>query len=373
MKKVLITYASAGDGHKKAAEAIYKSFLECKGAEVISIDALNYTTRFFKFFYKRTYIVMIKRFPWLWGFFYQVLNNRFFFIIAYPFRAIVNHINSKKLREFLIRENFDIIISTHFFAPYVISRLKDQGKISARLINMVTDYRLHLFWIEKNVDKYIVAAESTKQDFLKRGIDKDKIIVLGIPVRKQFANISSQADARSTLGLAEDKFTILIMRGGLGVGPIKDILLYLQRLDIDFQVIAVCGHNDMLKQELKLVAENSVKSIKIIGFSHNVAVLMAASDIMISKAGGITVSESLSVGLPIISINPIPGQETGNADFLIKNKIGFMAKDLNEINIIIDKFYRLPDERDKLKNNIKDTGRPYAAEDIVKLVREMTA
>jgi processive 1,2-diacylglycerol beta-glucosyltransferase len=373
MKKVLITYASAGDGHKKAAEAIYKSFLGCKDAKVISIDALNYTTRFFKFFYKRTYIVMIKRFPWLWGFFYQVLNNRFFFLIAAPFRSIVNHVNSKRLKEFLIKENFDIIISTHFFAPYVISRLKEQGKVSARLINVVTDFRLHLFWIEKNVDKYIVATESTKQDFLKRGIDKDKIIALGIPVRKQFTNISSQADARSTLGIAEDKFTILIMRGGLGVGPIKDILLNLQRLDMDFQVIAVCGHNNMLKQELKLVAENSEKSIKIIGFSHNVAVLMAASDIMISKAGGITVSESLSVGLPIISINPIPGQETGNADFLIKNEIGFIAKDLNEINNIIDKFYRLPDERDKLKNNIKDTGRPSAAEGIVKLALEMTA
>ncbi len=372
MKKVLITYASAGDGHKKAAEAIYKSFLEYKDTEVISIDALNYTTRFFKFFYKRTYIVMIKRFPWLWGFFYQVLNNRFFFIIAAPFRAIVNHVNSMRLKEFLLNENFDIILSTHFFASYVISRLKEQGRISASLINVVTDYRLHLFWIEKNVDKYIVAAESTRQDFLKRGIGKDKIIALGIPVRKQFANISSQADARRVLGLAADKFTILIMRGGLGVGPIKDILLHLQRLDIDFQVIAVCGHNSMLEQELKLVAENSEKRIKIIGFSHNVAVLMAASDIMISKAGGITVSESLSIGLPIISINPIPGQETGNADFLIRNNIGFMARNLDEINSIIDKFYRLPDKRDRLKKDIKDTGRPYAAGDIVKLAREMT-
>jgi processive 1,2-diacylglycerol beta-glucosyltransferase len=374
MKKVLIIYASAGDGHKKAAEAIYKGFLE-SGDDIhaIPIDSLNYTTRFFKFFYKRTYIVLIKKFPWAWGFFYRVLDNRFFFLLAAPFRMLTNYINSKRLREFLIEENFDLIVSTHFFAPYVISRLKAKSLLSSRLINVITDFKPHLFWIAKHVDRYIVASEQTRQDLAARGISSDKVIALGIPVRRQFTGLVSRQDARRSLGLDDNKFTILIMRGGLGVGPIKEILLNLEKLDIDYQAIAVCGHNSSLKRELEDIARRSKRNIRIIGFSHNVAMLMSSSDIMISKAGGITVSESLSMGIAVICVNPIPGQESGNTEFLMRNGIGFKAKGLDDINHIIDRFWQSPEKREKLAGDIRKISRPYSADDIVKLAKEMMA
>ena len=135
MKKILITYASAGDGHKKAAEAIYRQFLDVAGdAEIVFVDSLNYATRSFKFSYRRIYIILIKYMPWLWGFFYHLLNNRFFFFIARPFRILVNTINSKKLINFLLKEQFDIIISTHFFATEVISRYKEKSVLPAPFV-----------------------------------------------------------------------------------------------------------------------------------------------------------------------------------------------------------------------------------------------
>jgi len=372
MKKVLITYASAGDGHKKAAEAIYKQFLDtASGAEVIFIDSLNYTTRFFKFFYKRIYIILIKYLPWLWGFFYHTLNNRFFFLLVSPFRALINTFNSKKLTDFLLREQFDIIISTHFFAVDVISRFKEKAALEALLVNVVTDFKAHLYWIAKNIDKYVVAAESVRQGFVERGVGSQKIAVLGVPVRKRFGIPVSKETARKALNLLPDKFTILVMGGGLGVGPIKEVVSGLQRIDFDCQIIVVCGHNKLLFRELNVMAVNFVKKTLVKGFCHNIDTLMAASEIMISKAGGVTVSESLARGLPIICIKPIPGQEDGNAEFLFNHNIGFWLKDRGEINDTISKFFYSTDSAESLKKKIKSLARPNSAKEITELAIEM--
>ena len=233
-KKILIIYASAGDGHKKAAEAIYKQFQNiASGAEVVYIDSLNYATRFFKFFYKRIYIILIKYLPWLWGFFYHTLNNRFFFLLVSPFRTFTNTLNSKRLIDFLLKEQFDIIISTHFFASEVISRFKEKSAPEALLVNVVTDFKAHLYWIAENIDKYVVASECVKEGFVNRGVDSKRIAVLGVPVRERFSIAVSKEAAREELNLPQNKFTILVMGGGLGVGPIKEVVSDLQEVDFE--------------------------------------------------------------------------------------------------------------------------------------------
>ncbi|MDD5503704.1 MAG: glycosyltransferase [Candidatus Omnitrophica bacterium] len=372
MKKILVIYASAGDGHKKAAEAIYKSLLYYKAdVLVMPIDSLNYTTRFFKFFYKRTYIIMIKKFPWLWGFFYRLLNIRFFFVLASLFRMIANIANSKRLAKFLRAENFDVIVSTHFFAPYIISRLKKKGLIKSRLINVITDFMPHLYWISDCVDIYTVAANETALGLENMGVTREKIMPLGIPVRKQFLTVTLKQQARARLGLDSGRFTILMMRGGLGVGPVIQILKRLRALTFNLQVIVVCGHNTALRSQVSAVDMGPGKNIQVTGFSHDVAQLMAASDIMVSKAGGITVAEALSIGLPIICFNPIPGQEQANALFLTENNIGFKAKTLNDINAIIENVRHNPASCNELEKRIRQAGKPSAAIDIAGLALGM--
>jgi processive 1,2-diacylglycerol beta-glucosyltransferase len=203
------------------------------------------------------------------------------------------------------------------------------------------------------------------------GVARERIMPLGIPVRRQFSSAASRQQARAGLGLAGDKFTILMMRGGLGVGPVEEVLVRLRVLPFDLQAIVVCGHNTILRKRMDAVDLGPGKGIKVIGFSHNVAMLMAASDIMIGKAGGITVAEALSMGLPIICFNPIPGQEWGNTSFLADNNLGFKVKGLDEINAIIEDMWRNPFSRGELERRIRQAGRPGAAGDTVRLALRM--
>jgi len=373
MKKVLIIHASAGDGHKKAAEALYESFLNLDNNKIkaVLVDALEYTTPFFGFGYKKAYEIMIKRMPWIWGFLYHMLNNRFFFAVATPFRRLVNGLNSRRLEKFILKENFDLVLSTHFFAPEVISYLKEKGLSQVKLINISTDFKPHRFWIAKNIDRYFVASEITKQGFIKMGLSEDKISVSGIPISRKFNALASKEHARNSIGIKEDKFTILLMGGGLGIGPIKEILLDLQKLSFDFQIIAVCGRNESLADELGKLSCSLNKKTIVYGFTNQIDTLMAASDIMISKTGGATVSESLAAGLPIIALRPIPGQETGNVAFLCGNGIGFWVKRLDEINGIIIRLFKSKEDIDKLKSSIRHWSKPRAAEDIARLAMEM--
>jgi len=220
------------------------------------------------------------------------------------------------------------------------------------------------------VDKYIVAADSVKEGFVNAGVDSKRIDVLGIPIRSQFMRLLSKEQARSKLNLSLSKFTVLVMGGGLGVGPIKDVVLDLQDLSQECQIIVVCGHNKILYNELDNLKRSFTKHTTVLGFSHNIDILMAASDIMISKVGGVSASESLSRGLPIICLKPIPGQEMGNAQFLFDERIGFRAKDVSMISPIIEGFLRNKIKQVEISHKAKLLSRPDSAINIVKLVME---
>jgi processive 1,2-diacylglycerol beta-glucosyltransferase len=372
MKKILITYALAGDGHKKAAEALYESFLNSHNTQTKAVlaDVLDYASPFFRFTYKKTYEVLIRYAPWLWGFFYNLLNNRFFYLIAKPFRRFLNSINSRRFTEFIINEKFDLVLSTHFFPPEVISGLKKKGISGVKLVTVVTDFKAHRYWIAKYTDMYVVASNAVKEDFISMGVLPDKIKVLGIPIAIKFNSLLSRARAREEAGM-ENKFTVLLMGGGMGVGPIKKILLNLQKIDFDFQVITVCGRNKALEDKLRAMCGVFDKKTKIYGFTENIDILMSASDIMISKTGGATVSESLACGIPIIVLRPIPGQETANARFLYDSGIGFKIRGLKGINNIIEEFFNKKNHSANLTARIKELSTPQAADDIFKLALEI--
>ena len=180
----------------------------------------------------------------------------------------------------------------------------------------------------------------------------------------------SKEQARSKLDLSLNKFTVLVMGGGLGVGPIKDVVLGLQDLSQMCQIVVVCGHNKVLYKELNDLEPSFTKPTMVLGFSHNIDIIMAASDIMVSKVGGVSASESLSRGLPIICLKPIPGQEMGNAQFLFDNKIGFRAKEVSMINPIIESFLHNKIKQVEISHKARLLSRPDSAINIVKLVME---
>ena len=368
MKKILVVYGSAGEGHKKAAIAIYEQLRRLCGpdTQITLIDSLDYTNRFFKFAYKMGYIFLVKYVPTLWGFFYYLLDNRLFFLLNQPFRRLTNGLNSRKLVNFLKKENFEICVSTHFLATEVITHLKKRGEIDINLITVVTDYKSHLFWLSKYVDSYIVAAEDTKQDLISRGIEKDKIKVFGIPIDNKFSVEKSKEKIIQKLKAGKHKFTILVMGGGFGVGPIKEIVMQIQPLNIDCQVLVVCGHNKTLFEELSAMKARFTKPTLIYGFCNNMDEIMCLADIMVSKVGGMASSESLVSQLPIIAIAPIPGQEMRNAKFMLDNGVGFRIKRPKEVVAIVSGLTSNESEFLKIKEKIAELAKPKAAEDIAR-------
>ena len=361
-KKVLILYASAGHGHEKAAKAIYEACQELPGEPITAkiADTILLASSFYGNLYRQSYLMQIKYTPWLWGIFYYSLDQDWIYGWMRWLRRLLNSVTARRLERLIIEENPSTIITTHFLSTEVTSRLKENGKTNARIINVVTDYMPHHIWLAKFVDIYVVALRETKEQLVKWGVPPDKIKVLGIPIEKKFmASVSSQ-EARLRLSLDPVAFTLLITSGGAGIGSMKNVIENLLRLKKPIQILAVCGTNKALFEGLSLKAKK-YPMLKIFGFVNNMNELMAASDIVIGKGGGLTITESFSQGKPMILFQSIPGQEARNAACVQKYKAGFVADSLNEIVRKVDELLESPDELDSIRKGVREMYMPDTA------------
>jgi processive 1,2-diacylglycerol beta-glucosyltransferase len=369
VKKILITYATAGIGHKKAATALKKTFDEMspKNTEVILIDSLNYAPPSFKKSYLAVYLLAVNKLSAIWGFMYYLTDNFYINLIVSKLRRFNNWLNGKRFVEYLEELRPDVIISTHFFASEVVGNLKKKGRLNSRLITVVTDYRLHSWWVAPCTDIYTVYTEDAKADLMNWGIPPDKIRVLGIPVEPDFSRRQEKDRIRAKMNLKKEMFTVLLVGGGFGVGPIEEIVRSIAAITKPIQVIVVCGHNEELVDKIKKVSTASKAHMVILGYVDNVYELMEVSDVLISKSGGMTVSESLAKELPLLTISPIPGQETKNFDFLIKEKAALKIKKPSEVGRMLEDLISNPDKLARIKDSVKRIRKPDAAKDIAEL------
>lgn len=373
MKKILIAYATAGIGHKKAAMAVKAALDEMapRNAQVTMIDALDYTNAFFKWTYLKAYLLMVNKLPSFWGISYYLTNNRCLNIVVSILRRFNNWLNSKKLAEYLIAEKYDVIISTHFFASEVISDLKKRGALNSRLVTIVTDYRLHSWWVADRTDIYVVAGRDAKDDFAPWRVDPERIKVLGIPVEPVFSRTQDRAKILETAQFKDGVFTILVIGGGFGVGPIEDIIKVIGGVSSPLQVTIVCGHNEELVKKIEALKSGMRCRMNILGFVNNVYDYMEISDVLISKSGGITVTESLAKDLPVIVIAPIIGQETRNADFIVKHGAAVKLARVSDLKGLIEDLASSPEKCRRMKDSIRAIKRPSACYDVAKLAIEL--
>lgn len=370
-KKVLIIHATAGSGHTKASQAIYKAFNQIKGdLEVKIINSLDYTNTFFKWSYPNIYVFLVNRIPLIWGFFYYFLDNSFFYPLVSWIRHLTNWINSKSLARFIEQYQPDLIINTHFLAPDVIT-MAGRGRIKAHLISVITDYRAHSFWIAKGVDTYVVPYEETKTDLIKRAVSPDKIKVLGMPIDPIFSKSVDKDEIRNRFNIKAGRFTVLVGSGGFGIGPIESLVKEIMELDIPIQLLVVCGKNELLFSAIKKLAEKAPFPVAAFGFIDNMHELMSISDIIVTKSGGMVCAEALAKELPIVGIFPIPGQESRNLNLLLRKKIAFKLKKTSSIKSLLTGLYNNKDQLDKLKKRVLDARRPFASLDIVKMALEI--
>lgn len=372
--ETLIVYAKAGAGHKRAAEAALGALKRQGSGDVILVDCLDYTNSWFRRFYPQCYLLVVRFFPLLWAVIYYVLDNRKLYFLVKPLRRWANGLVSRRFAAFLKKEKPKVIISTHFFASEISAALKKKGGINSVIISVVTDFGLHSFWESEDVDLFIAASEDTRKDMLARGIPEEKIKVLGIPIDPPLRGFE-QKQLRREMELSEGAFTILVVGGGFGIGPIKKIVITLDKLATELknkmQVVVVCSHNQGLYRQMQALSAKLQIKTKIFSFVPNLYNVMAVSDLIISKSGGLTTSESLAQGLPMVIISPIPGQETKNCNLLVKKGAAIRIDRLEELKKVVQELLAEPQKLAAMRKQTAGLAHPDSAADIAVLTQEL--
>ncbi|MBU1998809.1 MAG: hypothetical protein KKE64_04855, partial [Candidatus Omnitrophica bacterium] len=299
---------------------------------------------------------------WLWAVSFDVTSVKSLRWIVNGIKFVVNSLNTKGFSRYLIRENPDFIISTHFLPPYIASQLKINKRIKSSLITVITDFGVHPFWLTRKSDIYCVASEYTKKVLIREwAVDQRQIKVSGIPIDRKFKKKLSRQELASKLEINHREFTVLVVTGSFGIGPIEETV---DLLDNQVQVLAVCANNKKLYQRLK---NKGYSTVKVFGFVNNIEELMSVSDLIVTKPGGLSISELLVKQLAPVFVSPIPGQETANIKAMDYFGIGLIADSPLAVKSMVLDYRNNPLKLCAQKEKIFLVAKPDAAEEIYKL------
>lgn len=363
--KALLISIKAGYGHHSTAQAIMHYFNE-QNIECTMLDTFEYINPRLNDSVNKGYLMSTKYTPEAFGKLYSTLDKKEEKYDKYSIISILSNIVSHKLRDYIEEYNPDVIIATHSFASMVVTYLKEKGHINCPTIGIITDFTVHPFWESCELDYYVLASELLVNQAQKKGIDSNKILTTGIPVKAQFATKLDKAEARKQLGI-KDKTTILLMMGSMGFGNIDKTLESINKLDNDFQILCVCGNNDKMKREVE--KGEWEKDTYVYGFVDNVHIMMDASDFIITKPGGLTMSEALAKNIPPVIMNPIPGQEDRNMEFLVNNGAAIMVTETFPVEEALYQLFNTPWRVELLKKSVENLGKPNAAKDLCNFIK----
>lgn len=367
--RILILSVSAGGGHGHAAEAL-RNYIESEvpNSDIKIIDTLKYINPIIDKVVIGSYLKSLKITPALYGKIYTYSEGDYN-KIASTISSKFNKIMTYKLAPLVSEFNPDMIISTHPFPTEMDSIMKEKHNIMTPCITIITDYYPHTSWLHPNIDAYVVSNQDMIDEMISRGIPKDTIYNLGIPVESDFMGKFDRDDTLHELKLDKNKSTILVMGGSLGMGKIKDICEQLDKIIMDIQIIVITGKNQKLYDDLLKSKEAFSKEIRIIGFTNKVNKYMQASDLLLTKPGGLTVTEALICKIPMGIFSPIPGHEEKNAEFLIKNNLAINICDINTCKSKIENLLNSPNRLRTMKDNCEKFAKPNSGNDIVKLIK----
>lgn len=330
-KRILILSEAFGTGHTKAAEALKEGILLLQPHWSVEVIELGIWLRpRLSQLITGLYLKTLRYSPRLWGAFYRKVQNR---TVKPNVEYILHRIFYKEVAKLIQQTQPDMIVCTHPFPSAVISRLKRIG-LSIPLSTVITDYGAHGSWISSGVDRYYLPCAKVSEELVKMGVPADRLSVTGIPTHPKFWLKEDKAAIRQKLGLKE-KPTLLCMGGGLGVGLSAAMMKSLCQYKDSIQILVVTGKNKNLFKEIKENPEMNHPHIHVYPFVENIDELMDASDILITKPGGVTCTEAMSKGIPMILLEPIPGQEEDNSRYIIENRLGISIDSLEDINLFL--------------------------------------
>lgn len=367
--KVVVTHVPAGSGHEKAAEAVWVALRQMSpGTEAVLLNALDGMSPWYQWSFTQGYLGLIHRYPYLWGAAYHLLDLRGLAWAAYPLHRMSNASHGKILEKILLRQNPDVVVSTHFFPAEVAAYLKCRRRLNARLITVLTDLLPHSVWISPCVDTYVVGSPVTRQALLERGIPDGRIQVIGIPIDPKFSKPLDRNEAGQRLDLQAGRFTILICSGGFGTGPVSKFVTALHRIQTPLQLLVVTGKNSALLRRLESIQEKIPHALKLYGFVDNMEELMTVSDLMVTKPGGLSCAEAMAKGLPLLLISPIPGQEARNARILVEQGIAVLARNPREFPDLLEQLRNNPSRLQEIARRGKAASFPGSASSVARLV-----
>ena len=369
IERIAIFSVSAGSGHVRAAQALQAAAaLSHPDVEVVHIDLMELVPKLFRTIYTDTYIKLIEQHPAFWGYLYDKTDRDKSDSSLSRLRRAVENINTRKLKKALNDIAPDHVICTHFLPAQLLSRQIRKGKFHKPVWVQVTDFDVHALWIHKGMSGYFAAHEELAGRIAERGVPAEHVHVSGIPIMPGFSDKFSRTECCLTLGLDPARKTLLLMSGGAGLGDNIKLAERLLNMDGEFQLIAMAGKNEKLLKKLTTLALRFPGRLLPLGFINSIERVMAASDLAITKPGGLTSSECLAMGLPMIIVSPIPGQEERNSDFLLEQGIALKACDADALAWRVKLLLKEPERLETMREKARLLGRPDAARRVLDCV-----
>lgn len=370
----MILSVTAGAGHKRTAEALKKAAEEAEpSCEVVILDTFRYANPFLEKMVLGTYMEIIKLSPVIYGYLYrqaeqgQPLASH----VKIEFNRLLNLLAAPRLVEYIKTFQPEAIVCTHPFPLGIVSHMKKKGIFKGPLLATITDFTLHSFWVFPEVDIYFIGAQALFPHFDEFRIDRDRVRATGIPIDPAFGKQYDRFKLWDELGLCPADPVVLIMGGGLGMGSLEEAVKVLAESTVKCQLVVVTGTNRPLYEKLSKKAASMPRRLIVFSYVNNVHQLMAASVLMVGKPGGLSCAEALACGLPLVMVDPLPGQEVRNAEFLASSgaAVRVVGKSLAEV---VRGCLNNPERLRQMSAAAAKLGRPHAARDAVQVIEELT-
>jgi processive 1,2-diacylglycerol beta-glucosyltransferase len=368
-KRILILSASVGAGHLRAAQALELALQEiAPEARIRNADVLQFTNSTFRRLYGRTYLDIAVKAPHVLGYFYDLLDRpRPPKSRSDRLRVLVEKLNMKPFLRLLAEKPWDTIIATHFLPAEILSSLREAGKIGIPYMTVTTDYQTHRLWISDHCSRYCTATEEGAVYLQHLGVKPEIISATGIPIHPLFCVKPDRDKCLHDLHLKGTRPVVVQMAGGFGIGPVESIYSSILEIETPLEVVTVAGRNEALKSRLDKIPVPSRHRARVLGFTDKMHEIMSVADVVVSKPGGLTTSEAFACGAAIAVINPVPGQESRNSDYILENGAGIKIDNVAilpyKLGALLSDGTRLA----RLKKNALALGRPRAAYDVARL------
>lgn len=363
-RDVLVLHASVGAGHTRAAKAVVAALaLEAPDARVVVVDVLDLARPLFRRVYGDGYLELVEKAPRLFGLLFDLTDRHPApGALGDRLRRAAQGWGVDGFFDFATRGRWDVVVNTHFLGAELTAALRAEGRFSAPALTVVTDYDAHRIWVHHGTERYCVAGPLAAASLRAHGVAASAIEATGIPVDPAFSVPIERASARRALGLPESGRPMIVQSaGGSGVGPLEAVSRALLAASVPCDFVVICGRNEAARARLAALRPPPRHRLRVLGFTDRMRDWMAAADLLVTKPGGLTVSEALASGLPMALVHPIPGQEERNEGFLVSHGAAISARSAAALTGKVEDLLCSSERLLQMRESARSLGRPRAA------------